>query len=201
MSRILVVVGLVSAAAIGLIAGASRIEENDAFCASCHRAPEVLYVQRADQARTNTGDAADLASRHAAIPARCVDCHRGDNGIVHRSVSLALGARNAALFALGQGSEGKTALLWLPEASCAACHTDVWSQEGFEKHFHNMLQEYHSLPQVKAKPTNRILCVDCHPAHAEAEALAGFIDKGVVFPVCEKCHQVWERGPRKLSPG
>ncbi len=177
------------------VGGASKIEENDAFCASCHRAPEVTYVARAQQALNAPDDAPDLASAHTPLPLRCVDCHRGDGSLLHRGASLALGARNGVLFITGRGEEGETQLLWLPEASCQSCHRDVWSEEGFEKHFHNLLLEYHDLPQAKSTPENRILCVDCHPAHREGEALTGFIDEEVVFPVCEKCHRVWGKGP------
>lgn len=199
MSRIFLVVGVALAAFVVLIGGASKIEENDGFCASCHRAPEVTYVSRARAALAQE-DPVDLASRHTIIPARCVDCHRGDGSVVHRGVALALGARNVVVFLAGSGREGKTDLLWLPEASCNACHGDVLSEPGFERHFHNLLADYHDLPQVKSMAANRILCVNCHPAHKRAEALLGFVDEEVVFPVCEKCHRVWGRGPRKLSP-
>lgn len=182
-----------------VLVGASKVEENDAFCASCHRAPEVRYVARARAAHLTPDDPSDLASRHAIIPARCVDCHRGDGSLVHRVTALALGARNAAQFVMGQGEEGRTRLLWLPEASCTRCHADVLNQPSFEKHFHNLLPKYEDLPQVRSKPENRVLCVQCHPSHRKGEVLTGFIEDEVVFPVCEKCHQVWGKGPKRMG--
>lgn len=195
---VIVLIVVVMAAAVG-VGGVSKLEENDAFCASCHRAPEVAYVSRAAQAVDAPDNAPDLASAHAPVPMRCVDCHRGDGSLFHRGVSLALGARNATLFLLGRGTEGTTRFLWLPETSCTACHADVWAEEGFEKHFHNLLPEYHALPQVVRAPTNRILCVRCHPAHRPGEALTGFVDEGVVLPVCETCHRVWGKGPQRMG--
>ena len=199
MSRLLLLAGAI-VLVLGSLVGASKLEENDAFCASCHRAPEVLYVSRAQAAQANPDDPPDLASRHTIIPARCVDCHRGDGSLAHRGAALALGARNTIVFLLGQDKEeGDTQLLWLPEASCLRCHGDVLTQESFEKHFHNLLPEYEDLPQVQSAPENRILCVDCHPAHEEGEILTGFIDDTVVFPQCEKCHRVWGKGPQKMG--
>ena len=177
----------------------SKVEEQDTFCRACHRPAEETFVARALTARAGEDAAVDLASGHAPAGVRCVDCHRGDQSPGHRIVSLALGARNTVIFLLGQDDGDTLNVRGRPEASCRACHGDVLAQEGFEKHFHNLLPEFEALPAVQADPTNAVLCVDCHPAHVEAEPLLGFVEEVQVLPQCEKCHTVWGRGPRGLG--
>lgn len=190
---------------LAAVAAFSRVEENDAFCTACHLPAEDEYVRRAEAARAVPQSPVDLASRHATEGIPCVGCHRGTQSLSHRAAALGLGAWNAARFLAGNrgGKRSNLTARWLPEASCWTCHQEAIRVEAFEKHFHNMLPEYLALDQVVQNPENRILCGDCHPSHREGEVLIGFIEDAIVFPTCEKCHVVWERGPRGLgaTPG
>ncbi|MEW6567923.1 MAG: hypothetical protein AB1449_07115 [Chloroflexota bacterium] len=142
-----------AALAVGLGAGAavSRFEEQDAFCVSCHTAPEVTYVQRARQARTGDQVPLDLSSAHYASAAaesggrlfRCIDCHRGDGSLLHRVATLSLGARDALIWISGQADETieKTEIEvpFLLTRGCERCHLDALLVTGFANHFHNKL--------------------------------------------------------------
>jgi nitrate/TMAO reductase-like tetraheme cytochrome c subunit len=86
---------------VGSLVTASELEERDEFCISCHRAPEVTYVERAQTAVTHP--ATDLASFHYADDShfRCVDCHRGDQSVAQRAAILWLAAKDTAVHFLG----------------------------------------------------------------------------------------------------
>ncbi len=144
----------------------SVAEERNAFCASCHLRPEQTYVDRSRvKAR---GDAADLASAHAAAGVNCVGCHRGDQAMRDRATALALGARNTEKFIAGQydPNHSQVALPWLLDDSCLRCHVtqptlgSVKSGQlnpvtvgGFENHFHTLLLDL----QVKTSVTGDYL--------------------------------------------
>src|ERR687896_161415 len=82
--------------ALGIVglAGVLKVEEQDAFCASCHTEPEVTYVQRA-QARP-----VDLASLHADKEVPCILCHSGP-GLAGRLGALPTAAWDAVRFVAG----------------------------------------------------------------------------------------------------
>src|SRR3989304_7849246 len=85
-------------AGVTLAAGltVSQLEEQDTFCISCHPLPEVTYYDRARAALAMTEPFADLSSAHYGMesPFRCIDCHRGNGGIVHRITTPGLGPRD-----------------------------------------------------------------------------------------------------------
>jgi nitrate/TMAO reductase-like tetraheme cytochrome c subunit len=209
--------------ACGLALTVSRLEESDSFCVACHTAPEVAYFNRAQAALTGA-DARDLASAHYGLVrtgVRCIDCHRGDNGAAHRATTLALGARDAAIFVSGRADpvlEKARASILAPDlldAACARCHATTLLLAGFDNHFHNKLPaasaawraggELSNPPgdsQVEAralKPsTTSVSCVDCHPGHVTAEfgGQTMYLDlRGVVFPACGQCHVEVGHGP------
>ncbi len=191
-----VVALLVTAAGLGAF---SVVEGYDPFCASCHRLQEVTYVRRATEAR-QTAVAVDLAARHAQVGLACVACHRGSQSLPDRATALLIGARNTWHFVRGIETGGDPRALALSETSCWTCHADVVERPGFENHFHNLLPEYADLPQVRASPENLVRCVDCHVSHEEAPDFLGFVKDALVLPQCERCHTVWGRGPRQMTP-
>lgn len=202
------IAGLAMAGGLFLaLAGAwaiTRLEERDAFCAGCHLRPEVTYVMRAAQAAA--GRAGDLAAAHAAAGIPCVGCHRGDASFPQRALALALGAGNALRtpWVPPDTPQHPVRLPALPEASCRRCHVREPARggvppgkpnpvlaPGFENHFHTDLFR----PDLRTS----VRCIDCHPAHRESVE-AFFIDRAVVIPACERCHQEVGRGPLRMGP-
>ena len=211
------------------VLGVSRLEEEDTFCASCHTAPEVEYRNRALRAVAQGLGGQDLASAHYNLvesAPRCIDCHRGDAGPIHRATTLTLGARDALIFILGRADptleKNHTEVPGLLTAGCTKCHTPTLLVAGFENHFHNKLPEAFVAwktgspltappddPQVDTTQLKSyavtILCVDCHRAHVTVDGaeLTQYIDVvNTVYPVCVDCHRQTEHGPLDLvRPG
>ncbi len=222
-------------AALGLVAGValaagvtvSHLEERDTFCISCHTAPEVTYHDRAQSALAAGEPFADLSSAHYGMERtfRCIDCHRGTSGLVHRLTTLTLGARDAAIWLTGRAdlSIEKTQLV-LPQllnSACTRCHAEALLEVGFENHFHNKLPEAFmlwragqplkrppdapDLPEesmvIVPSPTD-VQCVDCHRAHIDVPGseLQGYLDlANTVYPACVQCHEEAGHGPLELS--
>ncbi len=63
---------LILLAAGGGVALGLNLENNDAFCASCHTEPESRYFQQSQDTSAPT-----LASFHTQKDVRCIDCHSG----------------------------------------------------------------------------------------------------------------------------
>lgn len=219
-----VIIGLGMLVLAGSAAAAvSKLEEDDRFCISCHTAPEVAYYERvlavaADAAHAQVPP--DLSSAHTRWVEdgfRCIDCHRGNAGAVHRATTLALGARDAALFLSGQADptleKGTMALPALASAACTRCHTDALLITGFGNHFHNKLPEAYeawraggelvtppdgTLIDALAQVETTVSCVDCHRAHVQAPGAEaqGYLDlESVVLPACVQCHREVGHGP------
>ena len=141
------------------VVGVSRLEERDTFCISCHTLPEVTYYERAQSALAGEEPYLDLSSDHYAIfaekpgepPFKCIACHRGNQGVVHRATTLALGARDTLIFLTGQADptieKTKLEVPSLLTAACLKCHTGSLLVAGFPNHFHNKLPEARVLRQ------------------------------------------------------
>ncbi|WP_376792403.1 hypothetical protein [Thermoflexus sp.] len=196
--------GGVFVAALGAALVISRAEEQDAFCAGCHLRPEQTYVGRATAARSDR--AADLAAAHAAAGISCVGCHRGDQSLPHRALSLGLGAWNTARtpFTPPEVPHHPVRLPALPEAACWRCHIrepqrggvgpgelNPVTLETFENHFHTDLLR----PDLRTS----VRCVDCHRAHQETFE-PFFAIREIVIPACERCHREVGRGPIRMGP-
>jgi hypothetical protein len=207
----------------------SHLEERDSFCIACHTLPEVTYHGRAQQALAVTSGEtfADLSSAHYGMEGafRCIDCHRGDQRLVHRVTTLALAARDTAIWVSGQADETieKTELVapGLLTAACTRCHAEALLEVGFNNHFHNKLPEAFALwraggqlrpplemPDLPAEAllvepaTTEVLCVDCHRAHIEipGSELQGYLDlAATVYPACVRCHEEAGHGPLELA--
>jgi len=218
---ILLVMGL------GVAGYASHLEEDDRFCIACHTAPEVAYYERAQQAKAGSQPPLDLSSKHyteakAESPFRCIDCHRGNHTLVDRATTLALGLRDALVWASGRADptlEKNTAYApGLLNAACSRCHRDTLLVTGFENHFHNDLPEAYRAWQAGGRllpPRQRasigeeargltfyattVTCLSCHRAHVKGEEAQFYLQQEtLVLPACERCHQETERGPQRL---
>ncbi len=173
---------LVAIAASLSLAALLAVERHDPACASCHLPPEAAFVARA-QAET----ASDLASAHAALSprVRCIDCH-AQPGAFGRLTVLGLAAEDAWSFVRGDyvvvGQE------YLPlggsqhplgDAPCAACHAATLADDGFENHFHALLDDPEAPPELA--------CVDCHAPHREHPESPWHDDRDLA-PGCDVCH-------------
>ncbi len=222
--------------ALGASLSVSRLEENDRFCASCHMVPERTYYNRTQYALAGIDPALDLASAHyLANPEktpgethfRCIDCHRGNESLLHRATALALGARDTAVYLLGQPDQDiekkRADVPHLLTESCVKCHTDSLLVVGFPNHLHNKLPSAYkawqqggilTLPeqnpdlfeqvlQLGLEPVETdLLCGDCHFAHTNkpGSELTAFLDlEGIVYPACEQCHIAAFSHPLGLS--
>jgi hypothetical protein len=225
----LVVVAVLFGVALAAALTVSHLEEGDAFCTSCHTIPEVTYHERAQQALTATAGTpfADLSSAHYGGEGtfRCIDCHRGNQGLVNRVTTLTLAARDTAIWISGRSDPTieKTQLEvpGLLNAACTRCHAQALLEVGFNNHFHNMLPEAYRLWQAGAplrrpmdspdlpeaalvvdpSPTD-VTCVDCHRAHVQlpGSELRGYLDLAdTVYPACVRCHEEAGHGPLELA--
>ena len=227
--RLAPLAGLALVSVLALAAGltVSQLEERDAFCISCHTAPEQTYYDRARAALTVSGPFADLSSAHYGMETtfRCIDCHRGNGELVHRIATLGLGARDTAIWLSGQADESieKTELVapGLLTSACTGCHTEALLEVGFNNHFHNKLPEAYALwsggqplqrpPDAPDLPEASLVlvpsptgvqCVDCHRAHIElpGSELQGYLDlASTVYPACVRCHEEAGHGPLELA--
>ena len=221
--------GVVFGLALAAVLTLSRLEESDPFCTSCHTLPEVTYHERAQRALASAGGTSfeDLSSAHYGREGgfRCIDCHRGNQGLLHRVTTLALAARDTAIWVSGRSDETieKTELVapGLLTAACARCHEESLLEVGFNNHFHNKLPEAYrlwragamlrrpsdlpDLPEaaliVEPSPTV-VLCVDCHRAHIRlpGSELRAYLDlTNTVYPACVRCHTDAGHGPLELA--
>ena len=188
---------------VGSVVTASELEERDEFCTSCHRAPEVTYVARAQTAVTHP--ATDLASFHYADDShfRCVDCHRGDQSLEQRAAILWLAAKDTAVHFLGtpdqtiekgslptpnphagswQGPERYSRTPDILNDGCLSCHQDALTLVGFENHFHNKLPQ----AQTAYAQTERLNFPDDWSGEAGSPAL--LVPEETVL-TCLDCHR------------
>lgn len=155
----------------------SHVEENNAFCTSCHTEPETIYYQRT--VTHSVDSATDLATAHALQDVPCIACHSGA-GVAGRTVALAQGAKNAALFVSGQYESPARPATGMDQAHCTKCHSDWLGEYHPDDHFHY-------LASASSDPTTS--CVACHTAHPDGRsAEQGYRDSETVKAVCVACH-------------
>lgn len=156
---------------------AARLENINAFCASCHTEPETTYVQRAQSAPV------DLASAHAAENIPCIECHNGA-GVLGRAGAIALGARNLAAFVSGQYHRPAVLLFAMDDSACLKCHAEAMQAQTSANHYHSFLAQWKRLAPEAAGT-----CVACHAAHpTEGDSQRGFLNPANASPICEQCH-------------
>lgn len=150
-----------------------HLEEEAAFCASCHTQPETIYVQRAQNAPV------DLASAHAQAEVACVACHSGA-GVLGRADALLLGAQNVVRFVTGNYQSPTRSLTPIHTDHCTKCHAAVFTTLNASNHFHYFSQRW-------AQPT---ACVACHPAHPTDRTHATrYTSANAMQATCTQCHQ------------
>ena len=157
----------------------ATLENNDAFCASCHTNPESTYVMRS-QAAIPT----DLASVHTGHDTRCIDCHSGP-GVGGRIHAMTLGATDTLKFLSRNYPQPAPLTQPISDSHCIKCHSDILVRTDFSKHFHSFL------PRWQEFSDNAATCVDCHQSHiSDGVAKIGFLNEQHTVQVCQDCHRV-----------
>ena len=220
-------------------ATATALENQDNFCISCHTVPETTYYNRAYIAVDNPNNATtvtDLATAHYHLTAAngkatfaCIDCHRGNAGIIDRVAAIALGAKDTGVWVLGRGDPTIERVadpngIWLTDAACISCHTTTLLKvDGFNNHYHTKLPETAQLVAGGSQfvvvddsgtlNKQRVLdawatqvnvplnCSSCHMAHKTMTngASTQFTDQQVVLKACQTCHIAAGQGPQDLT--
>ena len=179
-----VVFGLGLVAVISFFAVA-HLEENDAFCASCHSEPEATYYQR-----TQAKAPVDLASVHALLAqqntphpnTRCIDCHAGP-GLDGRLGAMTLGAQDALKWVSGTAAQPAITTQPLADANCLKCHADTPTAQNFDRHFHRTLVRW------QQADANAGRCISCHTSHTTDGNIAiGFLQQQRMLAQCQQCH-------------
>ncbi len=190
---------LLALAAAAAIAGplgwavTDHLEQDDAFCVSCHLREGVpLHRENAEDFRARPP--VSLAVAHAAAgnearpdgAFRCIDCH-GGTGLLGRARVKLLSARDAFWYAVGrfEEPEGMRWPLW--DADCTKCHerfAEVPSTRWADARFHEIPHHNVELP---------VRCVECHLSH-ERGGLAehDFLHPAPVRAQCARCHEGFE---------
>src|SRR5574341_2130323 len=103
----------------GIFFSAAHMEENDAFCASCHTQPESTYFNRSQAAQ-----AVDVASFHHGQSVRCIDCHSG-SGLVGRMGGMLVGAGDLLAFVTHTAQQPAPLTVPIRDENCLKCHADT----------------------------------------------------------------------------
>ncbi len=173
------IVGLILAGSAYTIG--TRLESNDAFCASCHVEPETAYYL----ASLDPEQALTLAASHAGNETRCIDCH-SRKWLPGRLWAQFGGLQNWVAFVSGRYHDPSVTTRPVGDSGCSKCHSDLtWVSER-PGHYHSpwLRQRW----QAEGGPTNT--CEVCHPSH-ESVALADtqFMDDELIEEQCESCHE------------
>ncbi len=178
----LIVVGGAFVLATGGVGVALALENQDAFCASCHTQPEVTYYQQSTQAQPAT-----LAALHTQKKTACIDCHSG-GGLLGRSKGLQQGGHDLLNYLAGTYHRPAITTDPLGDESCVKCHADVLAQapKGVSR---AMNGHYHVfLPRWQKVDPNAAHCATCHSAHTQGVESLAFMTQGPVGQVCDQCH-------------
>lgn len=232
-----IALGVLTALVLLAAGGGTLAEQNNRFCASCHMVPERTYFNRGQFALAGVKPIADLASAHMLAdaqavghpdPFRCIDCHRGNQSITDRMLTLGLGARDGLIYFAGRSDQtiqkARAEVPSLLNDACVRCHTATLLTVGFPNHFHNKLPAAYTLWHRGEKlilPTNdpdrfrslldkplelvdaTVTCIDCHQGHIQiaGSEQSQFLDlRTVVYPQCETCHTELLGAPLGLTP-
>ena len=166
---------------IGGVGVSLALENQDAFCASCHTEPEATYYQHSTQPNPGT-----LAAFHTQKETTCIDCHSG-GGVWGRSEGLTQGAQDLMAFLSGAYHRPAISLNPLSDVSCLKCHLDVSQSRPSGSRATN--GHYHLfLPRWQAADPQAAGCITCHAAHSHGLDGLEFMNQGRVAQVCDACH-------------
>lgn len=166
-----------------------RLEQENAFCVSCHlRDGSPLHRPKADDFTRRP--AATLVAAHAEAGVadradagfRCIDCH-GGTGLAGRARVKLLSARDAFWYVVGRFEEPDRMRWPLRDDDCRKCHARFDERApapGVDPAFHELAVHNAELG---------VACVECHRAHDEGGlADHDFVHPQVVRARCAECH-------------
>ncbi len=159
-----------------------HLENNDAFCASCHTQPESAYYDRTKAAAAP----ADLASFHTTKQVTCIQCHSGPGTTGRAMAVTTVALPDLALYL--SGNYHKPAIVTTPigDGNCVKCHAQTTTRSDFNNHFHNFLSRWRA-----ADPQGAATSVECHRSHAtDGSATIAFLQEASTVAVCNRCHAV-----------
>lgn len=174
----MVVALLALTAASATVAYATHLENNDAFCASCHTEPESRYFTQSRESPV------DLASAHGAKSVECIQCHSGRGSIGRLTAMATVALPDLLAYRSGHYRNPALTTVTVGDDHCLKCHADVTRRGDFNNHFHRFL------PLWQARdPANAATCVSCHQAHvAGGDPKIGFLAELTATAVCQDCH-------------
>ncbi len=161
----------------------AQLENNDAFCASCHTEPETTYYHR-----TQGSDLSDLAAFHAGEGVRCIDCHSGEgmNGRLH---AMTVGSQDLLKFVSRSYPQPAPLTHPIIDENCLKCHQTVVGNREFTNHYHVFMAKWHELDKNSGN------CVDCHAGHAtDVAPQQAFLNEQQTEATCDACHTFVGRG-------
>ncbi len=171
--------------ATGVYTTGVQLENNDAFCASCHVEPETTFYR----ASLNPEQAETLAAFHAGANTRCIDCH-SRRWIPGRLWAQWGGLQNLRTYWSGNFNQPNKTIHPVGDSGCAKCHSDLsWVIER-PGHYHSpwLRRDW----QEANGPANT--CEACHPSHqAVAPKANQFMDSDTIETQCDACHEATGR--------
>ncbi len=174
-----VAIALLALTAAGVsVAYAAHVENNDAFCASCHTEPKSQYFTQ------SLASPVDLASAHGAKRVECIQCHSGRGSIGRLTAMTTVAFPDLLAYNSGHYRSPAVTTVPLGDDHCLKCHADVTRRADFNNHFHQFL------PLWQAQdPAHAATCVSCHNGHvAGGDPKIGFLVKSTAATVCQDCH-------------
>ena len=169
------------------VALGAHLENNDAFCASCHTEPESTYVQRISETRNQSAPVKDLATFHAVSDGatRCIDCHSG-GGLSGRIDAMKLGARDLSSYMQGNYAQPAPLTQAVSNSHCTKCHATYADDRSFNNHFHFLLPRWQQFQGDQAAS-----CVDCHSSHTQdGQVQIAFLNEDRTVAQCNACHRI-----------
>ncbi|MCP5058769.1 MAG: hypothetical protein GY937_18870 [bacterium] len=189
---------MIAALALAAVAGPSgwvltdRLEQDNAFCVSCHLdAERTLHADNRRDFDARPPEA--LAPAHAAAghpderPFRCIDCH-GGTGFLGRGRVKLHSAKDAFWYVVGRFEEPEGMHWPIEDEDCVSCHDafDPPVREAWQAPAFHALAVHNTAFDVS--------CVSCHIAH-ERGGLTGshFLHPAIVRAGCATCHSEFEK--------
>jgi predicted CXXCH cytochrome family protein len=175
--KIIAIVAALFVLGLATMFTATRFENHDSFCASCHTEGEHTFFNR------SLTTPVDLASYHTTKSTRCIDCHTGP-GVTGRFWGLMAGASDLVSYFSGHYPQPAVQDNPITDDHCMKCHANLLQNQDFNNHFHLYLAQWQALD-----PQNAGTCVSCHNGHnTNGDAKIMYLNEQDTTAVCQKCH-------------
>ena len=99
------------------------------------------------------------------------------------------GSHNALAFYTRTATQPSVMHQLMPDVNCVKCHAAVYTETGFDHHYHAFLTRW------QAADPNAAGCVNCHAAHpTDGSAQIAYLSQVKTEAVCQQCHAVLREG-------